>query len=154
MTPFGAWNRRQILEVAAACRVDEVTAGDALIDFCHTATRRRLPTQTIDQTAQAMVTIGKLGGRLNIADAHSPSHTAPRLTVVEMAIARTGRGVSMIAVAAGVTTSANNSSVPTACTAMVTDSPSSAMNVMDRTRTGTPLASATTALTELNSKGR
>ena len=49
----------------------------------------------------------------------------------------------MIAVAAGVTTSANNSSVPTACTAMVTATPSSAMNSTASARTGTPLASAT-----------
>ena len=49
----------------------------------------------------------------------------------------------MIAVAAGVTTSANSSSVPTACTAMVTASPSSTMKTTDNARTGTPLASAT-----------
>ena len=65
-----------------------------------------------------------------------------------------GRGVSMMAVAAGVTISANSSSVPTACTAIVTDSPSSAMNSTDSARTGTPLASATCGLTELNSSGR
>lgn len=101
-----------------------------------------------------MVTIGKLGGRLNMADAPNPSHTAVKLIAVEATMAMTGRGVSRIAVAAGVTTSANNSSVPTACTAMVTVSPSSAMKIMDSARTGTPLASATRALTEVNSSGR
>ena len=52
------------------------------------------------------------------------------------------------------TTSANSSSVPTACTAIVTASPSRTMNTIDSTRTGTPLASATSALTEANSSGR
>ena len=65
-----------------------------------------------------------------------------------------GRAVSMIAVAAGVTTRANSSRVPTAWTAIVTARPSSAMKITDSTRTGTPLASATSALTDANSSGR
>ena len=84
-----------------------------------TALPRRLLAQTADQKAQAMVTIAKLGGRLNMADAPSPSHTAHKLIAVDTTMAMTGRGASMIAVAAGVTTRANNSNVPTACTAIV-----------------------------------
>src|ERR1700738_2291695 len=81
---------------------------------------RRSVSQTISQIPQAMVTIRKLGGKLNIADAASPIHTEVTLMAVAMAIARAGRGVSMMAVAGGAMRSANNNSVPTACTAIVT----------------------------------
>ena len=104
--------------------------------------------------AQAMVTIRKLGGVLNIADAPRPAHTENTLMTAEIAIAATGRGVSMMAVAAGVTIRANSSSVPTTCTAIVTAPANSTMNKTDSARTGTPLASATGAFTELNSNGR
>ncbi len=74
----------------------------------------------------------KLGGAWNIADTTSPDQTDTTLMIVEMSIAMLGPVVSMIAVAAGVTTKAKRSNVPTAWTAMVTASPSSAMN--DRQR--------------------
>ena len=104
--------------------------------------------------AQAIVTIRKLGGVLNIADAPRPAHTENTLMMAEIAIASTGRGVSMIAVAAGVTIRANSSSVPTTCTAMVTATANSTVKTIDSARTGTPRASATGAFTELNSSGR
>ncbi len=100
------------------------------------------------------MTTAKLGGRLNIADMVTPAQTDTTLMAAEMAIAAGGRAVSMIAVAAGVTTSANNSSVPTAYTAMVIANPSNAMKIMDSSRTGSPFASATGALTEENNNGR
>ena len=100
------------------------------------------------------MTITKLGGRLNIADMATPSHTETTLITVEMIIALGGFGVSMIAVAAGVTTNANRSNVPTACTAIVMANPSSAMKIIDNKRTGSPLASATSTLTDVYNKGR
>ena len=103
---------------------------------------------------QATVTMRKLGGTLNIAEAPSPTQTDATLITAENAMASDGRGVSMIPVAAGVTNSANNSSVPTACTAIVTASASSTMNTTESARTGTPFASATGALIELYSNGR
>ena len=83
----------------------------------------RSTTHTAAHTPQAMVTMTKLGGMLNIADSPSPSHTDIALITVDVTIAAAGRGVSIMAVAAGVTTSANSNSVPTACTAMVTAKP-------------------------------
>ncbi len=74
---------------------------------------------------------------LKIADTVSPAHTDTTLMAVEMVIARIGRAVTMIAVAAGVTTSANSSSVPTASTAIVTAMPSRTMKSTDSARTGT-----------------
>ena len=91
---------------------------------------------------------------LNIADSARPAHTADTASTVDTTIAAAGRAVSMMAVAAGVTTSANSSRVPTACTAIVTARPSSAMKTTESTRTGTPLASATVGLTDANSSGR
>lgn len=73
----------------------------------------RPKTQTASQMAQAMVTIRKLGGVLNIAEAPRPTQTENTLMTADIAIASTGRGVSAMAVAAGVTIRANNSSVPT-----------------------------------------
>ena len=65
---------------------------------------RRSISHTTNQIPQTMVTTRKLGGRLNIADAPNPIHTDATLSTVEIAIATAGRGVSVIAVAAGVTT--------------------------------------------------
>src|SRR3981189_1733627 len=115
---------------------------------------RRSMTQTTSHTPRAIVTMTKLGGRLNIADIPTPSHTDIKLITVETSIAADGFGVSMIAVAAGVTTSAKSSRVPTAWTAMVMARPSSAMKIIDNRRTGNPLASATWMLTEVYSSGR
>lgn len=98
----------------------------------------RSTVHTASQIPHAIVTITKLGGMLKIADTASPAHTETTLIPVEIVIARTGRAVTMIAVAAGVTTSANNSSVPTASTAIVTAIPSRTMNSTDNTRTGIP----------------
>ena len=61
------------------------------------------------------MTITKLGGMLKIADTASPAHTETTLMPVEIAIARIGRAVTMIAVAAGVTTRA--ASAPAAAAA-------------------------------------
>ena len=58
------------------------------------------------------------------------------------------------AVAAGVTTSANSSSVPTTCTAIVMARASSTMNATPSRRTGTPFASATCGSTDAKSSGR
>ena len=90
----------------------------------------------------------------NIADAANPNHTETTLMPVDTDIANTGRGVSMMAVAAGVTISAKSNSVPTAWTAIVTAKPKSAMKIIDSARTGRPLASATGALTEQKRSGR
>src|SRR5690349_9718970 len=114
----------------------------------------RSTAHTASQIPHAIVTITKLGGMLKIAETASPAHTDTTLITVEIVIARIGRAVTMIAVAAGVTTSANSSSVPTASTAIVTAIPNSTMNSTDKARTGTPLASATCALTDANSSGR
>lgn len=100
----------------------------------------RSTVHTASQIPHAIVTITKLGGMLKIADTASPSHTDTTLIPVEIVIAKIGRAVTMMAVAAGVTTSANSSSVPTASTAIVTATPSSTMNNTDKGRTGTPLA--------------
>src|SRR5208283_3964844 len=127
VSEFAGIPRRCFDVAASASAYREVGVSDAAGDDSNpwaTALQRRLLAQTIDQQAQAMVTMGKLGGRLNMADAPSPSHTALKLIAVEATMAMTGRGVSMIAVAAGVTTRANSRSVPTACTAIVTVSPS------------------------------
>ena len=86
---------------------------------------------------------------MNIADMTTPSHTETTLITVEMIIARGGFGVSMIAVAAGVTIRAKRSSVPTAWTAIVIARPRSAMKTIDRRRTGSPFAWATSTLTEV-----
>jgi hypothetical protein len=53
-----------------------------------------------------MATMTKLGGRSNIADAASPSQTDTVLMSVEISMAKPGLAVSMMAVAAGVTTRA------------------------------------------------
>ena len=110
--------------------------------------------RTTSQIVQAMVTMQKLGGRLNMVATTSPAHTDSRLSTRASAIARPGRGVSMMAVAAGVTTSANSSRVPTTCTDMVTTRPSSTMNSTERARTGTLRERATRSSTEANSSGR
>jgi hypothetical protein len=108
----------------------------------------------VNHAAQAIVTIVKLGGTFSIADIPRPNQTDSRLMIVVIAIAAPGLGVTMIAVAAGVTTRANSNNVPTACTAIVTVSPSSTMKMTESARTGTFLASATWALTDVNSSGR
>ena len=62
---------------------------------------------------QAIVTMTKLGGMLNMADSPSPAQTETTLTVVEMNIAIRGLAASLMAVAAGVTRRAKSSKVPT-----------------------------------------
>ena len=47
----------------------------------------RVSAHTTSHTAQAMVTMTKLGGRLNIADTARPIHTETRPMTVETAIA-------------------------------------------------------------------
>src|SRR5258707_15614274 len=101
-----------------------------------------------------MLTITELGGTLNISDNAKPNHTDTIASTVDTAIASPGRAVSMIAVAAGVTTSANSSRVPTDCTAMVTARPSSAMKTTESRPTGTHLAPASSRLTDANNSGR
>ena len=56
--------------------------------------------------------------------------------------------------ALGVTTSANRSSVPTTCTAMVITSASSTRNTTPSARTGTPFAAATCSSSEAKASGR
>lgn len=62
---------------------------------------------------QAIATITKLGGMLNMADSPSPAQTETTLMVVEMNIAIKGLAASLMAVAAGVTRRAKSSKVPT-----------------------------------------
>ena len=52
----------------------------------------RLTVHTASQTTQAMVTMRKLGGMLNIADTASPNHTENRLITVETTIASRAAG--------------------------------------------------------------
>src|SRR5690349_17435973 len=80
---------------------------------CEVVPSERLIAHTTNQTPQAIVTTTKLGGALNIAEITSPDHTAITLMSVDSRIASPGRGVKMMAVAAGVTTSAKSSSMPT-----------------------------------------
>ena len=133
----------------------EVPTGSAVglkLQQCGAGALRWLPrwrSQTTSHTAVTIVTIKKLGGALNIAEAISPSQTQATASPVEIAIASTGRGVSAIAVAAGVITSANSSSVPTAWMAIVTVSASSTMKTSESAPTGMPLAWATAELIEL-----
>ena len=141
-----AFSARKVMENCTPSFVPQTVAA--------TRATRPATSHTTNQTTLTIVTIRKLGGMLNIADSASPAHTATSANTVETAMAAVGRAVSMMAVAAGVTNSANNSSVPTACTAMVTASPSSAMKMTDSRRTGTPLASATAGLTDANNSGR
>ena len=70
----------------------------------------------------------KLGGAGNIADSTSPPQIDTRHRAVETTIARIGVVVTIVAVAAGVTTSAKISNVPTAGTAIVITPASTAMN--------------------------
>ena len=62
---------------------------------------------------QAIATMTKLGGMLNMADSPSPTQTETTLMVVEMNIAIKGLAASLMAVAAGVTRRAKSSKVPT-----------------------------------------
>lgn len=91
----------------------------------------------------------KLGGALNIAEATRPNQTHPTASPVEIAMARTGRGVNAIAVAAGVISRAKRSRLPTAWIAMVTARPSRSMKARERPRTLIPFARATSELIEL-----
>src|SRR6201999_915087 len=85
----------QIVEVAET-GFGGATAGAVSRDSstaCAVPPRQWLPAQTAAQTAQAMATMGKLGGRLNMADAPRPSSTALRLIAVDVSMAKAGRGV-------------------------------------------------------------
>ena len=104
--------------------------------------------------AKLIDTIGKLGGRLNIAESTSPIHTDPRPIAVPRPTTATGRAVIAMAVAAGVTTRANNNRVPTTCTAMVMTIASMTMKTTPSARTGRPFASATCGSIDANSRGR
>lgn len=72
---------------------------------------------------------------------------------METTIARIGVVVTIVAVAAGVTTSAKISNVPTAGTAIVITPASTAMNSTFISPIGTPFAWATCSSSELNSRG-
>jgi hypothetical protein len=96
----------------------------------------------------------KLGGRSTMADSTSPPQTAPSASATEISATRTGRAVIRSAVAAGVTTSANSSSVPTTWTAIVIVRARRTTNARPSARTGTPRASATAGSTEANTSGR
>ncbi len=96
----------------------------------------------------------KLGGAGNIADSTSPPQIDTRHRAVETTIARIGVVVTIVAVAAGVTTSAKISNVPTAGTAIVITPASTAMNSTFISPIGTPFAWATCSSSELNSRGR
>ena len=114
----------------------------------------RLRASAASHVAKASDTIGKLGGRLNIAEMTSPPHTLPRAMAVAPATTTTGRAVSASAAAAGVTTRANSNSVPTTWVAMATTSASNTRKAMAKARTGTPRASATSGLIDANNSGR
>ena len=62
---------------------------------------------------QAIATMTKLGGMLNMADSPSPTQTETTLMAVEINIAIDGLAVSLMAVAAGVTRRAKSNRVPT-----------------------------------------
>ena len=66
----------------------------------------------------------------------------------------TGREVSCIAAAAGATSSAKISSVPTIRTVIATDSARIRRKAIESAATGTPRASATSGSTDANTSGR
>ena len=96
----------------------------------------------------------RLGGAGNIAATTRPPQMDARHSRLDRTIAPSGERAIMSAVAAGVTTSAKMSSVPTAGTAMVITPAMIAMNATFIRPVGTPLARATCSSTELNSSGR
>lgn len=106
------------------------------------------------QNTVEIVTIMKLGGAGNMADATSPPQIEIKQITVAATIALSGDLVMMLAVAAGVITKAKTNSVPTAGTAMVTTPAMIAMKQMLINEMGTPFAWATCSSSELNSSGR
>ena len=89
-----------------------------------------------------------------MAETNSPPQMEIKQITVETTIAANGDREMMFAVAAGVTTRANISNVPTAGTAMVITPAIMAMKQMFIRFTGTPFACATCSSSELNSSGR
>ena len=89
-----------------------------------------------------------------MAETTSPPQIETRQIIVAATIAENGERAMILAVAAGVTTSAKTSSVPTAGTAMVITPAMIAMKHMFISPTGTPFACATCSSSELNSNGR
>ena len=100
------------------------------------------------------VTMMKLGGAGNIADSTSPAQIDTKHSTLAITIALNGEPARILAVAAGVITSAKISKVPTAGTAMVITPAIIAINATFISPIGTPLACATCSSSELNSSGR
>ena len=69
-------------------------------------------------------------------------------------MAMPGRAVSRSAIAGGVTSRAKISKTPTTWTASETEIASTTIKRIERSHTGTPLASATSLSTEANNNGR
>ena len=89
-----------------------------------------------------------------MAETTSPPQIETRQITVATTIAENGERAMMLAVAAGVTTSAKISNVPTAGTAIVITPAIIAMKHMFIRPTGTPFACATCSSSELNNNGR
>ena len=78
----------------------------------------------------------------------------PTEKAIESASPLPGRAVSRCADAAGATSSAKISSVPTICTVSATASATISRKSVESKRTGTPAASATSGSTEAKNSGR
>ena len=96
--------------------------------------------RAITQNSVDSVTMMKLGGAGNIAESTNPPQMETKHSTLAVHMAFSGDAAMIFAVAAGVTTSAKISKVPTAGTAMVMTPAIIAMNSTFISPIGTPLA--------------